>query len=105
VLTKEIAEEGKHYNKRMEALRVINFDSRSPHNDLGLRGSTQGVFETGFGVQDIEEVRKRNRSANDDKLSVSLVRSDDCKAKDKRIHKRPVYIAPEWMPPQQPRVA
>lgn len=105
ILTKEIAEEGKHYNKRLEAVRVVNFDDRSPHNDLGLRGSTQGVFETSFGVQDIEDVRKSKISANDEKLNVSLVRSEDCKAKDKRLHKRPVYVTPEWTPPQQPRVA
>lgn len=105
VLTKEIAEEGKHYNKRLEAVRVINFDDRSPHNDLGLRGSTQGVFETSFGVADIHDVRKSNISANDDKSAMSLVRSDDCHAKDKRTNKRPVYVTPEWTPPQQPRVA
>jgi hypothetical protein len=105
VLTKEISEEGKHYNKRLEAIRVINFDDRSPHNDLGLRGSTQGVFETAFGMQDIEDVRKSRVSANDEKSLMSLARSDDCKAKDKRINKRPVYLTPEWTPPQNPRVA
>ena len=105
VLTKEIAEEGKHFNKRMEATRFVNFDDRSPHNDLGLRGSTNGVFQMTFGIQDIEDVRKPKSSANDEKSLMSLSRSDDCKAKDKRISKRPVYITPEWVPLQQPRVA
>ena len=102
ILTKEIAEEGKHYNKRLEAVRVINFDDRSPHNDLGLRGSTQGVFETNFGVEDIQTTR--NKASNDQKLGLSLVRSDECMAKSKRPFIRPIFVTPEWTPPQ-PRAA
>jgi hypothetical protein len=107
ILTKEITEEGKHYNKRLEAVRIINHDDRSPHNDLGLRGSSGGVLKTSFGIQeiqDIEQVNTFNRASNDDMASTILVRSDDCTSKPKRPHLRPVYIAPEWTP-QQPRVA
>lgn len=105
ILTREISEEGKHYNKRLEASRIINFDDRSPHHDLGLRGSTDGVFEMSFGIQDVEDIRKARKSANDEKSDLSLVRSQDCRVKERRPFVRPVYETPSWSPLLTPQVA
>lgn len=96
VLTREIAEEGKHYNKRLEASRVINYDDRSPHHDLGLRSQANAIFETHFGVEDIEKVRGKETSSNDQMWSETSVRSENCHAKPKRQNLRPVYMAPSW---------
>lgn len=59
VMIKEIAEDGKHYNKRQEATRVVNFNGSTPFNQLGLRGSLKGPFQTHFGTEDVETVKKR----------------------------------------------
>jgi hypothetical protein len=97
VMTKDIAEEGKHYNKRQEVTRFINFDDRSPHHDLGLRGSTRGVFETGVGMEDIDDVRRRQRPRK--MPGESLVRSQNCRTKPRRPFERLVLPTPPWSLP------
>ncbi len=92
VLTEEIAEEGKHYNKRLNTQRVINFD-RSPHDDLGLSGRSGGFAEVSFGQEDIEDIY----AANDPSVGQD-VRSDNCHAKPQRPFLRPVASVPEWKP-------
>jgi mRNA degradation ribonuclease J1/J2 len=71
IMTRELAEDGKHYNKRLEATRMMAFDDRSPHNDLGLRGKTNGAFEIHFGVEDAESVKRHTKQTqkpdNDDR--------------------------------------
>jgi hypothetical protein len=58
-MTRELAEPGKAYDKRLEATRFINLDDRSPHLALGLRGTTGGPVEASFGIEDCEDIRKR----------------------------------------------
>ena len=93
VLTKEIAEEGKHHNKRLKVMVVTNHGGGSLYHELGLRGATGGISETAFGVQDIEETRKTfaRVAANDEEI-----RSDQCHAKPPRAHVYPVYVTPAW---------
>lgn len=105
ILTREISEEGKHYNKRLEAVRVINYDDRSLHNDLGLRASAKGVFETHFGVEDVNDLRRREGASNDGVDDESPVRSAFCHAKPRRLHARPVLQTPPWPYPEDPKVA
>lgn len=104
VMTEEISEEGKHYNKRLKATRFINHDDRSPYHDLGLRHSANGVFEASFGAEEIEETRRLD-AVNDANNPLALIRSTECHAKPKRRHKRPIHITPEWQPLGQPKVA
>jgi hypothetical protein len=96
ILTREIAEEGKHYNKRLDAVRVVTFDDRSPHYDLGLRSQANGVFETHFGVEDIEDIRRFTNASNDETANLPNVRSAFCQAKPRRPHARPVLVSPPW---------
>lgn len=96
ILTNEIAEEGKHYNKRLEAARIINFDDRSPHSDLGLRGSTGGAFETHFGVEDIDDTRTALRGRK------RPVRSAHCRTKPRRPFARLTLPSPAWKTPPRP---
>lgn len=58
IMTKEVSEPGKQYNKHMEASLIIN-DNYAPHHDLGLSGQTGGAREVTFGAEDEEAVRKR----------------------------------------------
>lgn len=98
ILTREKQEEGKHYNKQLEATRVLNFDDRSPHSELGLRGSVGGPFEMHFGVEDAEDVRKRVQ-AMENKDGVEMQRSEETTAKPRRLYQgMDAIIAPSWDP-------
>jgi len=97
IMTEEIAEEGKHYNKRLNASRILIHDDRSLYHDLGLRHSANSVFETSFGSENIEDIR-RHDATNEEGVGVSLVRSSNCHSKPKRLYKRPIYITPIWEP-------
>jgi mRNA degradation ribonuclease J1/J2 len=96
ILTRERAEEGKHYNKILDAIRVPNFDDRSPHHELGLRGSVGGVTELHFGTRDMEEIRKKEFKVN--KRDISK-RSGKIVPIPKRLYRgiEPVE-APDWQP-------
>ncbi|MGE4313904.1 MAG: hypothetical protein AB7E85_06505 [Pseudobdellovibrionaceae bacterium] len=97
VLTREIAEDGKQYNRQLDAVRTFNFDDRSPHNDLGLRGSAGGAFETAFGVENIEDVRARAHNMGTERASFN--RSAATHAIPRRRSRRTVFATPSWTPP------
>ena len=96
IMTKELAEEGKHYNKELRARRMINLDKRSPHADQGLRSSNNGVFETEFGAEEMEELKKRSDSKRTAKSEWPENRSQNCRAKDRRRGRRKVEQANSW---------
>ncbi|MDY0030222.1 MAG: hypothetical protein RBR86_09805 [Pseudobdellovibrionaceae bacterium] len=99
ILTREIAEEGKHYNKRLEAERVVVLDDRSPFFDSGLRGSANGVFKTEFGVEDIEDIRKSSVQSSKSGSVISIFsRSSQCEAKQPREFGYPSFSAGPWNP-------
>lgn len=98
ILTREIAEEGKHYNKRLEAERVVVLDDRSPFYDAGLRGSANGVFKTEFGVEDIEDMRKAENRSKFGKVVPIFARSSQCEAKPPREFEYPSFSAGSWDP-------
>ena len=58
IMTREVSEPGKQWNKSMESARVIN-DDYAPHHNLGLSGKTGGAREIHFGTEDEDAVRKR----------------------------------------------
>ncbi len=97
VLTREKSEDGKHYNKQLEATRVFNFDDRSPHHEMGLRGSVGGRFETHFGMEDAEDIRRRERKKP--ALKVIANRSANTEAKPRRTCRGLEPLAtPPWDP-------
>jgi hypothetical protein len=95
VMTRVDREDGKQYDPLLRATRIVVDDDRSPHNDLGLRGSIGGVFETAFGAEDAEETARRNAKAID--VKVPDTRSEDSHPKPMRHSRGPVPLAaPPW---------
>lgn len=93
VLTKETAEDGKHYNMRLEAERAVVIDDRSPYHDIGLRSTANGIYKTSFGVDDIEDIRARQKKSGERRPES---RSDQCVAKPPREYVRPIFQTPPW---------
>lgn len=85
ILSREIKEPGKEYNKNIEATRIINLDDRSPHHELGLRGSVGGPFEMHFGTEGSDEIYRREKAKPDFKAAVN--RSNKTHAKPRRAYR------------------
>lgn len=94
IMTEEVAEEGKHHSKRLHASKFHILDDRSPFHDLGMSFGTNGIYETNFGLEEVDE--SLAQAANDDRKNLTPVRSKNCHAKEKRTSARPAFIAPEW---------
>ena len=98
ILSREVKEPGKEYNKGLEATRIINMDDRSPHHDLGLRGSSGGAFEVHFGTEDAEDIARRDTLKDDYKSATN--RSEKAHTKPRRPYRGLAALTTEekWDP-------
>lgn len=100
ILSRTMAEPGKHFNQTIEATRVVSIDEKSPHHELGQRGTVGGSFETHFGMEDPEDIKRREKTGGSAQAVFAAAAAQDVCAKPPRVYRGlKAIVAPPWPQP------
>lgn len=96
IVTNEKSEDGKLWNTYTEAARIFNFND-SPYGEIGLQGDNEGFKQVAFGIEDNEDLKKRQEARQ--KLQTLIEMPRNTRPIEERIYEQTdKFIAPDWDP-------